>query len=148
MGDEEVGEIRFLTIDGNLTTTTAPIVLSCQPEKRRVCRVNMCFAAEMRASCSDIAKGTHGISFLRRTSHLPYKGLALRNRECACADSLGAHVDLLDLGTQPARIRIQSRVPYPCLWYDVRRKPLTRSAANINPINKIECLLAHALADS
>jgi len=26
MGDEEVGEIRFLTIDGNLTTTTAPIV--------------------------------------------------------------------------------------------------------------------------
>jgi len=27
MGDEEVGEIRFLTIDGNLTTTTAPIVV-------------------------------------------------------------------------------------------------------------------------
>ena len=27
MGDEEVGEIRFLTIDSNLTTTTAPIVL-------------------------------------------------------------------------------------------------------------------------
>jgi len=26
MGDEEVGEIRFLTIDGNLTTMTAPIV--------------------------------------------------------------------------------------------------------------------------
>ena len=26
MGDEEVGEIRFLTIDSNLTTTTAPIV--------------------------------------------------------------------------------------------------------------------------
>ena len=27
MGDEEVGEIRFLTIDGNLTTMTAPIVV-------------------------------------------------------------------------------------------------------------------------
>ena len=26
MGDEVVGEIRFLTIDGNLTTMTAPIV--------------------------------------------------------------------------------------------------------------------------
>ena len=28
MGDEEVGEIRFLTIDSNLTTMTAPIVFS------------------------------------------------------------------------------------------------------------------------
>jgi len=32
MGDEEVGEIRVLTIDGNLTTTTAPIVVSTDVE--------------------------------------------------------------------------------------------------------------------